>query len=129
MSTPGGKSNAGAKSPSGKAEPDAKERGSSRRWLWIALAIVVVVAIVAGVGGWLATRGSSEPQLDHRQFAALFGGAVLHQTTIDYIKKWPKPYQIYHDSYQHQCYEWYDKPIALYSLCFKNGTLVNKDLL
>jgi hypothetical protein len=123
MSKPGAKSNSSA-----KGEPSAKS-SSSRRWIFVAIAVVVVVAIAAALGGWLATRGSSEPQLNHRAYAALFGSAVVHQTKIDFIKKWPKPYQIYHDSYQHQCYEWYDKPIALYSLCFKDGTLVNKDLL
>jgi hypothetical protein len=128
MSGSGGKSKPVAKSPTGKGKPDAKRTGS-RRWLLVVLAIVVVVAVAAGVSAWLATRGSSEPQLTHRDYAALFGSAVVHQTKIAFIKKWPKPYQVYHDSYQHQCYEWYDKPIALYSLCFKNGTLVNKDLL
>ncbi len=102
---------------------------SSRTKLFIALGIVAVVAVAAGLATWLVTRDSSKPQLTHRDYAALFGSAVVRQTKIAFIKQWPKPYQIYHDSYQHQCYEWYDKPIALYSLCFKDGTLVNKDLL
>ena len=105
--------------------------GKSRTRLFVVLGIVVVVLIGAGVGSWFAfgAGDDSGPQLNHRDYAALFGSAVVRQTKISYLKQWPKPYQTYHDSYQHECYEWYDKPIALYSLCFKNGLLVNKDLL
>jgi hypothetical protein len=118
-----------ARPPSGVGY-DRHGMGSRRTKLVIVLAAVVVVAVAAGLAVWLTTGNDDNgPQLTHRDYAALFGSAVVHQTKISFLERWPKPYQTYHDSYKHQCYEWWDKPIALYSLCFKDGTLVNKDLL
>ena len=95
----------------------------------IAAAAVVVVGLAVGLTVWL-TNGSSEPAPPtHQAYQQLFTSAVVRQTRIAVLDKWPKPYQTYHDSYKHQCYEWWDKPVALYSLCFKDGTLVNKDIL
>jgi hypothetical protein len=102
---------------------------SRRTKILLVVAAVVVVAAVAGSAVALTTGKSGEKTLNHREYAVLFATAALHKTKIDFIDQWPKPYQTYHDSYQHQCYEWWDKPRVLYSLCFMNGTLVNKDIL
>jgi hypothetical protein len=98
------------------------------------LAVIVVVAAMIGlaVGLTLAFtggKGEAAPP-SHQQYAQLFANTQIQKTQISVLKLWPKPYQIYHDSYRHRCYEWWDKGAALYSLCFgKNGTLVNKDIL
>jgi hypothetical protein len=100
-----------------------------RAKLVVVVAALAVIALAAGLTIWL-TRGSSEPAPPtHQAYAALFASTQISITKISVLKNWPKPYQIYHDSYQHQCYEWWDKGAALYSLCFKKGTLVNKDIL
>jgi hypothetical protein len=94
--------------------------------------VVAALAVVAlAVGLTLAFTGGSKepPPPSHQAYAALFADTQIQITKISVLKNWPKPYQIYHDSYRHNCYEWWDKGAALYSLCFKNGTLVNKDIL
>jgi hypothetical protein len=92
---------------------------------------VVVVALAVGLTVWL-TSGSSKasPAATHRAYAELFANATVLQTKISVLDKWPKPYQIYHDGYMHRCFEWWDKPLFLYNLCFdrSNGLLVNKEL-
>lgn len=111
---------------------------SSRLVLFVLGAIVVVAA---GVGIWYATGGSggsggpvataattqaSTPALSHRQYALLYLGAILHKTHISVLDKWPKPAYQHYRSGSQDCYEWWDKPIALYNLCFENGVLTIK---
>src|SRR4051794_16169137 len=101
------------------------------RRIQIAAGVAVLVLAGLAVGPTLAFTGGgeSEKTLTHGEYASLFADARIQITKISVLEQWPKPYQIYHDSYQHQCYEWWDKGAALYSLCFKKGTLVNKDIL
>ena len=63
--------------------------------------------------------------------AEAYATATVLHTKISVLDKWPKPYQIYHDAYFHRCYEWWDKPLFLYNLCFDRGSgvLVNKELV
>ncbi len=103
----------------------------TRKKTYLGAAAVLVLALVVGVAVALTTGGKAAPPPSHQAYAQLFANASIGQTTIGVLDDWPKPYQTYHDSYKHQCYEWWDKPIVLYSLCFdrKSKTLVNKDIL
>jgi hypothetical protein len=105
-------------------------------------ALVVVLAI----GIWLATRDDDTAQTattnrttastsltrsevapsDSARIAALFRGATLKKTRIEVLRKWPKPYQVYHDQFSNHCYEWKSGRM-LYNLCFKKGLLTLKD--
>jgi hypothetical protein len=111
---------------------------SPRLQVVVFLALMVIVG--AGLGAWYGTRGSggnssgvtaassqaSLPVLSHRQYALLYLGAVLKKTKIGVLNQWPKPpYQHYHSGNE-DCYEWWDKPVALYNLCFVNGILTDK---
>jgi hypothetical protein len=108
----------------------APVRLGKRQKLVVATAVLVIVALAVGLTVWLTSGDDKSPQPSHQEYAKLFANALLRQTKISYLDKWPEPYQVYHDSYQHRCYEWWDKPILLYSLCFgNNGVLVNKDIL
>ena len=45
------------------------------------------------------------------------------------LARWPKkPYQHYVDNLKDECFEWQDKPLYLYNLCFKGGVLRSKEL-
>jgi hypothetical protein len=115
-----------------------RRTGVPRRFLLAGAAVFVVIAGGA-VGGivWATSGGSgSKPattavvthpaRLSHRQYALLYTDAVIHKTRISVLAHWPSPpYQHYIYSDQ-TCYEWWDKPIALYNLCFKNGVLTTK---
>ena len=96
----------------------------------VAAAVVVGLAIglPLGLGG-----GKTAPKvtgLSHTAYAQLYQAAVLRQTTISVLGRWPKPaYQSYRDGRGDQCFEWYDKPVALYNLCFRHGLLVDKAIL
>jgi len=107
----------------------------------IALAAVVVLAVVGlSVGlplglrssGHSPARESAGPPprtgtLSHAAYAKLYNSAVLGQTTSAVLKQWPSPpYQRYHSGSGLLCYEWWDKPVALYNLCF-NGKGVLED--
>jgi hypothetical protein len=111
---------------------------SSRLQVVVFLALVAIVG--AALGAWYATRGSGgsgsgvtavstqavTPVLSHRQYALLYLGAILKKTKISVLNQWPKPpYQHYHAGSE-DCYEWWDRPIALYNLCFENGILTDK---
>ena len=89
----------------------------------------VIVALAAGVASGCGGSNGS-PAATHRAYAELFANATVLQTRISVLAKWPKPYQVYHDAYFHRCYEWWDKPLFLYNLCFDRttGVLVNKEL-
>ena len=113
----------------GRAREGTYRVKSKRRLLILASAAVVVAAVAVAV--ILTTRSSkASPAATHRAYAELFANANVLQTRISVLDKWPKPYQIYHDAYFHKCYEWWDKPLFLYNLCFdrNNGLLVNKEL-
>ena len=58
------------------------------------------------------TRGKTAAPPSHQAYAQLFANAAIGQTNTGALKNWPKPYQTYHDAYKHQCYEWWDEPIA-----------------
>ncbi len=99
--------------------------------------ILVAVAVIAFVV-WDATRGNSNhattttgtstPQLSEVAYGLLFNAAVVHKTRINVLSQWPKPpYQTY-TSGPETCFEWWDKPVALYNLCFLNGLLVDKSI-
>jgi hypothetical protein len=58
----------------------------------------------------------------------MYEQAVVHKSPAGpTIAEWPKPTQgPFTQGSNDTCYEWYDKPIAIYSLCFKNGVLADK---
>jgi len=102
---------------------------------------LVVVAVAAGIywatsgnGGGetaattTAAAAASTPAgtLSHRQFALLYVKAILHKTRISVLKQWPSPPYQHYTSGNQTCYEWWDKPVALYNLCFRNGVLTLK---
>ena len=99
---------------------------------------VVVVAVAGGIywaaggnaGKKTAATTTSAPAasthpatLSHRQYALLYLQAVLHKTRISVLKEWPSPPYQHYSSGNQTCYEWWDKPVALYNLCFHNGVL------
>jgi hypothetical protein len=93
----------------------------------IGAAVVVIVALAVGLTLWLTSDDEQTP-LSHEAYAQLYDRAVLQQTRIAVIDDWPKPpYQDFHDNAQNRCFEWWDKPVALYTLCFKNGLLASKN--
>jgi hypothetical protein len=102
---------------------------SRRGKIIIAVAVAALIALAVGLTFAFTGGDTEEATLTHQQYAELFANAQIQKTKISVLDQWPKPYQTYHDSYQHQCYEWWDKGAALYSLCFQKGTLVNKDIL
>ena len=129
-----------------RREPRANNAGVRRpptrsRLFFVALGAVVVLASV-GLGAWYATRGNggdsaaSSPQgvstqtsglkLSHRAFALLYLSAKLNKTRIGVLKQWPNPPYQHYTAGKQECYEWWDKPIALYNLCFENGVLTTK---
>ncbi len=113
------------------------------RYVLAAIAsVLVVVAIAAGIV-W-ATSGndtkrnattastsatattaasSHSTRLSHRQYALLYLQAILHKTRISVLTEWPSPPYQHYSSGNQDCYEWWDKPNALYNLCFRNGVL------
>jgi|SRR5579862_8317269 len=110
-------------------EQKAGGRLTRRMKLIIAGAVVVVAGLAAGLTVALTSSGASTT-VSHKEYAQLFAVATVSQTKITVLNQWPKPYQIYHDGFMHRCYEWYDKPLFLYNLCFdrSTGVLVNKEL-
>jgi hypothetical protein len=103
----------------------------SRRGKVMLASGALIIAAAVAVAVVFATRSSkASPAATHRAYAELFASATILQTRISVLDRWPKPYQIYHDAYFHKCYEWWDKPLFLYNLCFDktNGLLVNKEL-
>jgi hypothetical protein len=111
------------------------------RWSRGRLAIAAGVALVVvglAVGLPLGLRSSSHHaaatssgstagtgKLSHAAYARLYHAAVLGQTTSAVLKQWPSPpYQRYHSGSGLLCYEWWDKPVALYNLCFNGKGLL-----
>jgi hypothetical protein len=84
-------------------------------------------ATTAATTGATASSSSGHPAtLTHRQFALLYLHAILHKTRISVLSQWPRPPYQHYTSGTQTCYEWWDKPIALYNLCFRNGVLTLK---
>ena len=109
-----------------------------RPHLFVAIgAFVVVLAVAEGIrrpAETAATTGPRRPrrqarrnpQLSHRPFALLYLGAIVHKSRVSILKKWPSPPYQQFTSGPQTCYEWWDKPVALYNLCFQNGLLTTK---
>jgi hypothetical protein len=71
-----------------------------------------------------APAGGGHPTgLSHRQYALLYLQAVVHKTRISVLGHWPSPPYQHYSSGNQTCYEWWDKPVALYNLCFVKGVL------
>lgn len=103
------------------------------------LLIVLAVALVIGTGGSSGKTAASPATsvsdttpadeiapADAGHYAALFASLEVGKTTIGILKKWPKPYQDYHDQFGEHCYEWKAARL-LYDLCFKKNVLALKD--
>lgn len=112
-------------------------RPVTRSRILIAAALLVAVGLAIGLplglssGGSThaaqsSTTGAAEPVLSHAAYARLYDSAIRGKTTSAVLARWPKPYQRYHSGSGLLCYEWFDKPVALYNLCF-NGKGVLQD--
>ena len=107
-----------------------RRRVSSRL---VAVSAVAAAAIGIGIGFWISSGGSTS-SADRAGsgtpvgYGGLWQQAVAGKTRIDVLSQWPKPYQHYSDGTADDCYEWYQKPVKLYNLCFKNGVLASKSL-
>jgi hypothetical protein len=74
------------------------------------------------------SSGGSTPQLNHVAYARLWIKTSLGSRQDVVLPEWPKPYQTYSDGTKNECYEWWDRPLSLYNLCFKKGVLVAKSI-
>jgi hypothetical protein len=112
----------------------------------IAVASSGALLVVLGVVIWLGTRDGDAGQTrttnrttastslarsevapaDATRIATLFRATIVKRTPIGILRKWPKPYQVYHDQFSNRCYEWKSGRL-LYNLCFKDGLLALKD--
>jgi hypothetical protein len=103
-------------------------------------AIGMALVAIAGIALWLSVwSGSDTPTIhraaphvrdpnapSHSAYALLYRHAIVRTTRISVLRQWPSPpYQTFRSGTR-TCYEWYDDPVALYSLCFRNGILVDK---
>jgi hypothetical protein len=91
---------------------------------------VAVVALGVGIGLWVSSSGttSTSGTAGRASYATLWREAVAGKTRMDVLRRWPKPYQHYVDGNANDCYEWEQKPVKLYNLCFKHGVLQTKSL-
>ena len=96
------------------------------RWFFL-IAGLAAGGLAVGLTLWL-TRGGAKPPPSHEEYALLFRTAARRQSQSAVLKRWPEPYNTYHDGGGNRCYEWFDKGVALYNLCFKNGKLFSKEL-
>jgi hypothetical protein len=99
-----------------------------KRWIIAIVAVVVIagasVALAVGLSG-----GGSTPTLTHVAFARLYTETAIGDSRTKVMSEWPKkPYQTYSDGFKNQCFEWWDRPLSLYNLCFRKGVLVTKSL-
>lgn len=112
-------------------------------WLGCLALMIVLVPALAACGSSSSASSTSTPTatvqttstgtepggLTDAQYVQLFTHMVVGKTTTKILSSWPKPYQKYLDQFGHHCYEWYDKPRALYNLCFTaKGVLVAKNI-
>src|SRR5437879_12510371 len=106
-------------------------RGSKKAQLGLVAATVAAFGLRIGlpVGLRSGDKGKAPAvgKLTHAQYAHLYKSATIGTTPIAVLDQWPKPpYQRYHDGKGDLCFEWFDKPVALYNLCFKDDVLVDK---
>jgi hypothetical protein len=93
------------------------------------MAAVLIVALAAGIALSRPMGGGGSKKVSHAAYMQMYTAAVPGKTENSILDQWPKPpYQSYHDNFNDHCYQWIDKPVALYNLCFKDGKLVSKDL-
>ena len=90
------------------------------------IALGVVVAIVLAIV--LTSGGKSARSLNHVAYARLWTKTTKGSPIAQVLGDWPAPYQTYHDGFKNLCYEWWDRPVNLYNLCFKKGVLVTKSI-
>jgi hypothetical protein len=92
----------------------------------LGLGTLSLIALGVGITVWL-TAGGNRPVLTHVAYARLFARAIVRETRIGVLDQWPKPpYQTFGDNFGNQCFEWFDRPKVVYTLCFKNGLLAIK---
>jgi hypothetical protein len=116
---------------------------SKRRWRLAigaaglaAVAIAVVLATSLTDGGETKRGGATtqasdadSTQLSHADYARLWKRTRVGESKSTVLARWPKkPYQHYSDNLKDDCFEWLDKPLYLYNLCFKGGVLRSKSL-
>jgi hypothetical protein len=97
----------------------------------VGLAIGLPLGLTGGHGpraSGTTTGSTALPRLSHAAYAELYRSATIGKTTTSVLARWPKPpYQRYHSGSGLLCYEWFDKPVALYNLCFNSkGVLEDK---
>ena len=94
------------------------------------IAVLVVVGIVLTGADLLSSsaRTPSAITFDHMRYVRSFDSTTIGKTRISLLVQWPKPYQSYHDQSGHSCFEWWDKPLNLYNLCFRKGVLITKSI-
>jgi hypothetical protein len=93
--------------------------------------VIAVSVVVIGVAVGLAvglSGGGSKPTLTHVAYARLWTRTVIGTPRTTVLSNWPKPYQTYPDGFKNQCFEWWDRPLSLYNLCFRKGVLVTKSI-
>lgn len=117
---------------------DAHAGPFTRRTILLVVGAIIVIGLAVGLplgltssGSHHATRSTTAaagPALSHASYAKLYHSATLGKTTTTVLKQWPNPpYQRYHSGSGLLCYEWWDKPVALYNLCFNaKGVLEDK---
>jgi hypothetical protein len=115
-----------------RARPEqgaTRELGKTRGRIVIIVVALVAIGSAVGLTVWLTSAGGSTSALSHTQYAQLYASAVVGKTRESTaLADWPKPpYQDFVDGAGHRCFEWFDKPILLYDLCFdKQGVLVTR---
>ena len=92
------------------------------------MCVIVLAGLAAGLAIGLSTSGSTPP-LSHVAYARLWVRTTIGSPRAEVLSDWPKhPYQSYLDGFQNQCFEWWDKPLNLYNLCFRKGILITKSI-
>jgi hypothetical protein len=88
------------------------------------------VAIVLGVWRLTADGGETTTQtnLNHVAYARLWNATIIGTPKDTVLGRWPGGYQVYPDGARNECFQWFDRPIRLYNLCFKKGVLVTKSI-
>jgi hypothetical protein len=101
---------------------------SRRAWTIVIASLCGLVVVGLAVGLTLGLTGGKQTKLDHAGYARLWTTTSVGSQQAAVLKRWPKPYSVYHDGFANQCYEWSDYPAYLYNLCFKKGVLITKSL-
>jgi hypothetical protein len=101
---------------------------SRRGWIYVFGGIAALVVVGLAVGLTLGLSGGKKSTMSHAGYARLWTSTSVGSQQAAVLKRWPKPYNVYHDGFSNQCYEWSDYPAYLYNLCFKKGILITKSL-